>query len=104
MSWLTSFFSWVFGLFGGPPAPDSAQVVAIQAAAVKACGFLPMAESVVALLGTVNPAVTTASAIASQICAAVAKAKPTAVLAGMGGGTPLTVTTNGVQIEGILIK
>jgi len=62
-----------------------------QAAAVKACSFLPTANTVANIIAAGSPALGTASAIADAICAAIAPK------AGAGAGRP---TVAGVPIDG----
>lgn len=62
-----------------------------QAAAVKACSFLPTANTVANIIAAGSPALNTASAIGDAICAAIAPK------AGVGAGKPTVV---GVPIEG----
>jgi hypothetical protein len=71
------------------------QVKDVQAAAVKACGFLPTASSVAAILSAGNPAVTGVTAVATAICAAVTKVAPQA--RGLEQECP---RVNGVCVEG----
>ena len=69
MNWLSGFFGWLFSY------KDNSKLVAqVQAATVKACGFLPYAEVVGKLLAA-NPAVTAATMVATQICKAVSAPK-----------------------------
>lgn len=74
------------------------QIIAgAQQAAVGICGFLPTAATVVGILTAGNPAVATAEAIASAICAAVVPVK----LARKG--TPLP-TVAGVPVHGRFVN
>lgn len=109
MNWLGAIVSWIGSLFGGSTAADSTKVTQIQAAAVKACGFLPMAESVAAMISAGNPAVISVAAIAGQICTVVkAKPVPVSVMGLMEGDVPPPPptwgTVNGVPIQGVFIK
>jgi hypothetical protein len=108
MSWISSFFNWLGSFVKS--GPDPAKITAIQAAVVKACGFLPMAESVAAMLSAGNPAVVTVSAIANQICVIVKNA-PTPVapltLAGVSGQAATMTqwgTVNGVPVQGVFVR
>lgn len=108
MSWLSSFFSWVKNLVTGSTT-TSEQIVAIQVAAVKLCGFLPLAESITAIIAQGNPAVVTAAAVATRICAIVKTVPPLPtekVLMGLKE-EPVVIHTwqaNGVTIQGSFIK
>ena len=108
MSWLSSFFSWVKNLVTGSTT-TSEQIVAIQVAAVKLCGFLPLAESVTAIVAQGNPAVMTAAAVANKICSIVTRVNPLPtekVLMGLKE-EPVVIQTwkaNGVTIQGSFIK
>lgn len=115
MSWLSSFFTWVKNLITGGSA-TSEQIVAIQTAAVKLCGFLPMAESVAVLVATSAPGVLTVTTVAHQICNIVTKTQPvvsapvpvTAVLSLAGGEAPpqieTYVTPEGITIQGSFVR
>lgn len=99
MNWL---FGWLARLLGGT---DSRLVVKIQAATVKACGFLPMAETVAALVAAGNPAVTTATLIAKKICVAVTAPRPAILgLSSMSGEVANPIIVDGVVIEGEFIN
>ena len=78
------------------------QVKDVQAAAVKACGFLPTASSVAAILSAGNPAVTGVTAVATAICAAVTKvcAAVTKVAPQARGLEQECPRVNGVCVEG----
>jgi hypothetical protein len=67
----------------------------VQSVAVKACAFLPTAETVVKIIDAKSPALTTSAAIASAICAAIAPK------AGPGAGK---ATVAGVPIEGLRVN
>ena len=69
---------------------DGITAAEVQSAAQTACGFLPTASSIAALL-TANAAVVTAEGVASIICAAVTAAPP-AAKAKLGGSTAAAVT------------
>jgi hypothetical protein len=101
-------FSWMRGLMGGAPADNSEQVAAIQAAAVKACGFLPMAESVASMVAAGNPAVISVTVIATQICKIVTKTKPLPAmqLISQGSGPRLQQwdAGNGLILKGAFVK
>lgn len=91
MSWLTALVSWLFGY-----KDQSKTIAQIQAATVKLCGFLPYAQTVAALLSA-NPAVATASAVATKICEAVNAPK----VSGLISAPPMI---GDVVIEGEFIK
>lgn len=73
----------------------AANVGDVQSLAVKACAFLPTAETVRAILAAGSPTLTTSSAIASAICAAISPK------AGPGAGR---ATVAGVAIEGLKVR
>ena len=60
---------------GGTPVDLTSFVAQVQATTSAVCSFLPTAETVASIIATGNPIVTTAGAVASAICAAVAPAK-----------------------------
>jgi len=95
MSWL---LDWITRLFAA--RIDSATVHKVQAATVKACGFLPMAESVIALANA-GPAAIVPMLIAKQICAAVTSTSPLPLHL---TSTPQTWIVNGVEIHGDFVK
>lgn len=100
MRYITGFFKWVGSLFTHK-APDTAEVQAIQNAAVTACGFLPTATTVAnVLLASQQPAVGMATTIAAGICAAVTQVQPGAVTQMGVMSEPVVPTYNGVKIEG----
>jgi hypothetical protein len=68
----------------------------IQKAAMTACGFLPTANTILAIFNS-NPAVTTASAVATAICAAVEKQ-------GGDGAWVLDVNGTKIPIQGRFIR
>ncbi len=109
MNWLSSALSWVLGLFGSPPITgDPTKVAQIQAQVVKACGFLPMAETVVAILAQGNPAVLTVAAVATSICRVVSKVPtPIATMGLMSIGDvedpPVYGEVNGVPVQGVFV-
>jgi hypothetical protein len=110
MSWFSSITSWISNLFfpSLPDGGDPEKVAKIQAAAVKICGFLPMAETVAQILGTANPAVFTVSSVANSICKAVTKTPmPTPIAASLMSGAkeaPQTYgTVNGVPVQGVFV-
>lgn len=77
MGWISSFIKWLSTPFGGGPVPGKdPKVDAIQAAAVKACGFLPLAETVASIIGASAPGVLTATSAANYICNIVTKTAP----------------------------
>lgn len=82
---------------GTGTGPTPADVIAeARNIAVAACGFLPAVSTVAGILAAGNPALTTASAVASAICAAV-----TAPAAARGTRIP---TVNGVPVQGSFVK
>jgi hypothetical protein len=109
MNWFSSALSWVLGIFGSPPiSGDPTKVAQIQAKVVKACGFLPMAETVAAILAQGNPAVITVAAVASSICKVVSKVPtPIAAMGLMSTGDvedpPVYGEVNGVPIQGVFV-
>ena len=108
MSWLSGIMSWIASLFGSDNKLGRS-VVQIQASTVKACGFLPMAETVGALIAVNSPAsapgIATVALIANKICAAVTKVRPIRLVqAGMSSATPGLPTVDGVVIEGEFVE
>lgn len=98
---------------GASPKPEehpSDLVVSIQSLTVQFCGFLPMADSVVALLATMFPGIaaplTAASQVAHSICQAASAEKPKFVAADMTGAwqQTATVTVNGVPVTGTWVN
>ena len=77
-----SWYSWIKSLFS--PSTDPKQVLAIQILAVRVCGFLPMAETVVDLVSVTNPAVGTIAEgtmlVAKQICRIINEVPPTSIV------------------------
>ena len=69
----------------------------VQSAAVAACGFLPTAATVANIIAANNSTLTTATSVASAICAAVVGAKG----GRLGGATP---NVNGVQVHGRFVS
>lgn len=67
----------------------------VQALAVKACSFLPVAETVKAIIDVKSPALNTSAAVASAICEALAPK------AGPGAGK---ATVAGVPIQGLVVR
>jgi hypothetical protein len=102
MSWFTGLFGWLGSLFGFS-TPNTAEVVKIQASAVKLCGFLPTVETIIALMGAVTPVpgVGLGVTISKKICAAVTKSNAVAKIHGAGELKP---EVDGVIIEGEFIK
>jgi hypothetical protein len=77
-------------------------VTSVQQAAVNACGFLPLASSVTALLPTPAAlAAGTAEAIAALICSAVAPVSPATGVRMKAAGAP---SINGVVIHGEFVQ
>jgi hypothetical protein len=94
MSWLSSTLSWVLGLFYPQSTGDPTKVAQIQATAVKVCGFLPMAETVTAIL--------------ASICKVVTKVPtPIATMGLMSSGDaespPVYGEVNGVPVQGVFV-
>lgn len=106
MSWVTAFFSWLMGLFTGKE-PEDPRVKIIQEMVVSACFFLPMADSIMALLALPINATAPAAAVATSICAAIKKhgLSQTVLLADMGRSAQTQwVIVQGIKIEGIKTK
>lgn len=79
------------------PIPGQpSQIEAVQSAAATACRFLPAAETVAEILASGDPRLTTASAVARAICAALAPQAPAGV-ATLFSAPP---TVDGVVISG----
>jgi hypothetical protein len=98
MNWLTSLFNWFFS--SGAVSP--ATILKVQAATVRACGFLPAAETIAQLVAPGNPGVAAASIIAQKICGAVNA--PNKMWLGAMNGEPQKPMVDGVVIEGEFIK
>lgn len=79
-----------------PVTGEPTQIESVQSAATAGCQFLPTAETVADIVATGDPRLTTASAIARAICAALAPAAPTGI-ATLFKAPP---TVNGVVIRG----
>lgn len=97
--------------FGASSDHPSDLVAQIQALAVQLCGFLPMADSVVALLSATFPGaaapLSAASQVAHSICQAASAAKPQAFMSADTTGAwqqTATVTVNGVTVKGTWVK
>lgn len=98
----------------GKSTPDdkpSDLVAKIQELTVSFCGFLPMADSVVALLSATYPGLavplTAATQVAHSICQAASAEKPQGFMAADATGTwqqAATVTVNGVAVKGTWVK
>lgn len=109
MSWFTGLFSWLTNLFS--KSDNSQLIVKIQAATVKACGFLPMAESVASLIAA-NPTVLAIEAIANSICSVVKFTKPQTTMIMVDSGIlgsptvpgPDVWIVNGVLVHGEFVK
>lgn len=107
MNWL---WSWLSGWFGGVSPGD--RVAAIQAMVVKLCSFLPMAETVVAIMGTGGLAAAPVLVVAKQICAVVTTHAVTTeeslVMTLTSSDVPPPVVVvgqlNGVPITGVFVK
>jgi hypothetical protein len=90
--------------------PPSDLVVNIQSLTVQFCGFLPMADSVIALLSVTFPGIaaplSAAQQMARMICQAASTQKPTFIAADMTGISQqtATVTVNGVPVTGTWVK
>jgi hypothetical protein len=98
MNWLTSLFNWFFT--SGAVSP--ATILKVQAATVKACGFLPAAETVAQLVAPGNPGVAVASVLAQRICGAVGA--PKQMWAGVMSNPNPVPMVDGVVIEGEFIN
>jgi hypothetical protein len=108
MNWVTAIVQWVMSLLSGEPS-DNAKAREIQAAAVMACGFLPMYNSVLQLLASAFPPAVAVSTVASAICSAVSTqgVNPVATLADMTGAPTKQaqwVMVNGVKVMGAKVK
>jgi hypothetical protein len=97
MGWLDSLIGWVWSWFSDSEAK---LVKTVRELTVKACGFLPTVETVVALIAVQNPAVVTAMGIARKICAAVTSAPKTGRMSLIGS----PVIVDGIVIEGEFIN
>ena len=94
----------------GKSTPDdkpSDIVTKVQELTVEFCGFLPMADSVVALLSATYPSLaiplSAATQVAHSICQAASAEKPQTFVAADMSGTwqqTATVTVNGVPVTG----
>jgi hypothetical protein len=102
MAWLTGFLGWVGSLFGVTSASTD-EVVKIQAAAVRLCGFLPTMETVLALMAAVVPVpgMSVGAVVAKKICFAVNNAKK---ISSLVGDEQLKPMIDGVVIEGEFIN
>jgi hypothetical protein len=107
---MNAWLAWLESLFGGPTVPGSI-VVDIQAATVSYCKFLPLAESVEALVLKTNPAeaanVAIVDGIAKAICSAVS-ARPGVIPIASGFASPFPPApsswlVNGVPVQGRFI-
>jgi len=97
-----SWFSWIKSLFS--PSTDPKQVLAIQILAVRVCGFLPMAETVVNLVAVTNPAVGSIAEgtmlVAKQICKIITEVPPTPAAAVLTlAGEPIPELVGGAAIH-----
>lgn len=79
-----------------PVTGETIQIESVQSAATAGCQFLPTAETVADIIASGDPRLTTASAIARAICAALAPAAP----AGIATLFKAPPTVNGVVIRG----
>jgi hypothetical protein len=95
MNWIDSFFHWLATWFSS--APEGSTVAKVQAATVKACGFLPTAETVIALIPLQHPAKDLAVVLAKKICTAVTKSYTASRTMGEKKMLP---EVDGVLIEG----
>lgn len=84
----------------GDPTLD-AQIQAAQAAAVKACGFLPTVTTITGILSTFVPGAAGPVAIGTQVAQAICDAVAPKASAKRKLGSP---TVNGVRIEGIFVR
>lgn len=84
----------------GTKVIDPAIVDTAQNIAVTVCGFLPLANTIAAIVATGNPLVLTGEAIGQAICAAEVK---TASAARAGAAAPAPVVA-GVVVQGRFIK
>ncbi len=105
MAWISSFIKWLQTPFGGGPAPGvDPKVDAIQAAAVEACGFLPVAETVISIIGATAPGALTAVSAARYICNIVQKTPPVAQPLTLLGGSDSERVQTWVAPDGTVIK
>lgn len=96
MKWISAFINWLSRPFGSGVVPgENPQVDAIQKAAVTACGFLPLADTVLSIVGSAAPGAMTASSAANYICNIVTKTPPVASPA--GAATLMSGQAAGVQ-------
>jgi len=96
MNWL---LDWLKTLFAA--RIDGPTIHKIQAATVKACGFLPMAESVLALTSA-GPAAISVALVARQICAVVTSTTPQPLQ--LTSTLPRTWIVNGVEVHGDFVN
>jgi hypothetical protein len=102
MKWLSGLFGWLGSLLG-VTTTNTDEVVKIQAAAVRACGFLPTMETVLDLMAVVTPVpgMSMATVIAKKICFAVNNANK---ISSLVGDKKLKPMIDGVEIEGEFIN
>lgn len=94
------FFEWLLGK--AKIAPE--WVLKTQAATISACGFLPMAESVVGIVATGNPAAVTALSVAKYICGNIQKPAEVQTLMGNPHEPVQAGEIQGVPIVGVFTK
>lgn len=93
---LAAALSTSIALGGCASGGSTGNVSSIQQAAVLACGFLPTAQTVADILAAGNSLISTVSAVAQAICAAVGTKGVR-----KGGAAP---TVNGVVIHGKFVN
>jgi hypothetical protein len=91
------------GTTGGSVTITVNDVVAkVQAIAVKVCGFLPTASTVINIVSAGSPIAATAESIAQSICAAVSAVPKLG--ARLSGAAPPVIMVNGVQVHGRFVR
>lgn len=98
---MNRLLTWILSWFR---RPDDNAVLDVQAAAVKACGFLPAASSVAEIIAAGNPAVTSAVAIATMICKAVTASVPQSFVGITQQSPAPPLIVNGIYIKGRFVK
>lgn len=81
-----------------------AEIQAAQAAAVKACGFLPTVSTITGILSTFVPATTGPVAIGTSIAQAICNAITPKATAKRKLGPVSAPQVNGVPVEGIYVR
>jgi len=84
----------------GAATTVSSFITAVQATAKAACAVVPAATAIAQIWASNNPALATADAVATAICAAVNAAPATAVRMKAGGRlVPAPVTVDGIVVN-----